>query len=490
MTQKTNIHQWIPEKENRFVWSCASCGLYQKQIKMTNQIKLFWKQTKVRDILTDQKNPILELLIGGGAWWSKTFTGCLRLVTMCLNYPWTRWWLWRSKMKTLKMTSLKTMTKLLTNQFWLVEWKHFKVTWSNDPQTPNTVIFWNGSEILLLDLKYYPSLDPDFDDLWSLELTGWFIDEAVQISHKAYQVFSSRIWRRKNDEFGLKPMLLLSCNPWKNRVYQDFYKPQKAWTIEPHKKFIQILATDNPYCPKDYIQKLSLMPDWPMKQRLYFWNWEYDDDTNKIYSYRDLQSIFTNVWTTGEKYIITDVAWSGKDTTVVSVWDWRKVIDWVIEDKSTPETVKHIMQQKQIEYNVKLKNMVYDGSWLWRWLSGLWCEIFQWWSKPIPTKDATEQEKEWLNKTYLNLRSQCFFMLAKRIKDGSLSIPNITEDMKTKILEELDVMQARKIEKDWPLQVIPKEEIKKILWRSPDLADVISMRVYFELIERNEPMFY
>ena len=268
------------EKENWLVRWITSCGLYQKQIKMTNQIKLFWKQTKVRDILTDQKNPILELLIGGGAGWSKTFTGCLWLVTMCLNYPWTRWWLWRSKMKTLKMTSLKTLTKLLTNDFQLVEWKHFKVHWSNDPQTPNTIIFRNGSEILLLDLKYYPSLDPDFDDLWSLELTGWFIDEVVQITHKAYQVFSSRIWRRKNEQLWLKPMLLMSCNPWKNWVYQEFYKPQNAWTIEPHKKFIQILAKDNPHV-EDYVEKLSLMPDWPLKQRLYYWNREYDDDENK-----------------------------------------------------------------------------------------------------------------------------------------------------------------------------------------------------------------
>ena len=478
------------QNENWFVRWITSCGLYQKQIKMTNKIKLFPKQTKVRKVLTNQSNPVLELLIGGGAGWSKTFTGCLRLTTLCLNFPWTRWWLWRSKMKTLKMTSLKTLTKLLTNEFGFVEWKDFKITWSNDPQSPNTVTFMNWSEILLLDLKYYPSLDPDFDDLWSLELTGWFIDEAVQISNKAYQVFSSRIGRRKNDEYWLKPMLLLSCNPWKNWVYQDFYKPQKAWTIQPHKKFIQILATDNPYCPKDYIQKLSLMPDWPMKQRLFFGNWEYDDDTNKIFSYRDLQSIFTNPWMTGDKYIITDVAGAWKDDTIVTVWDWRKIIDTVIENKSTPETVKHIMQQKQIEYNVKTKNMVYDGSWLWRWLSGLWCEIFQGWSKPIPTKDATDQEKEWLNKTYLNLRSQCFFMLAKWIKDGSLSIPNIDDDLKTRILEELDVIQAWKIEKDWPLQIIPKEEIRKILWRSPDFADVISMRVYFELIERNDPMFY
>lgn len=456
---------------------------------MTNQIKLFWKQTKVRDVLTDQKNPILELLIGGGAGWSKTFTGCLRLATMCLNYPWTRRGLWRSKMKTLKMTSLKTLTKLLTNDFQLIEWKDFKVHGSNDPQTPNTIIFRNWSEIILLDLKYYPSLDPDFDDLWSLELTGGFIDEAVQITHKAYQVFSSRIWRRKNEQLGLKPMLLMSCNPGKNRIYQEFYKPQKAGTIEPHKRFIQILAKDNPHV-EDYVQKLSLMPDWPLKQRLFYWNREYDDDTNKVYSYRDLQSIFTNQGATGEKYIISDVAGTWKDDTIITVRDWRKIIDTVIENKSTPESVKHLMTQKQLEYNVKLKNMLYDWSWLWRGLSGLGCEIFQWWSKPIPTKDATDQEKEWLNKTYLNLRSQCFFMLAKWIKDWSLSIPNMSDELKTRIIEELDVIQAWKIEKDWPLQIIPKEEIKKILWRSPDFADVISMRVYFELIEREEPNFY
>ena len=452
-------------------------------------IELFPKQTEVRDILTDQESPILELLIWWWAWWSKTFIWDLREIYMSLTYPWTRRGLWRSKMKTLRNTSLKTMTMILKNYFWFTEGKEFKITWSNDPQTPNTLKFFNGSEILLLDLKYYPSLDPDFDDLWSLELTWWFIDEAVQITSKAYQVFSSRIGRRRNEELGLKPMLLLSCNPWKNRVYQEFYKPQKNWTIENHKKFIQILAKDNPHV-QDYVKKLSLMPDWPLKQRLFYWNREYDDDENKVYSYRDLQSIFTNEWIGGEKYIVCDVAWTWKDSTIIYVFDWRRIIETIVEDKSTPESVKNLILMKKQEHNVKLKNIVYDGSWLWRGLSGLGCEIFQWWSKPIPTKDATEQEKEWLNKTYLNLRSQCFFMLAKRIKDGSLSIKNIDDDLQTRIIEELDSIQAWKIEKDWPLQIIPKDEIKKLIWRSPDCADAISMRVYFELIEREEPNFY
>ena len=453
------------------------------------QIQLFPKQTEVRDVLTDQKSPILELLIWWGAWWSKTFIWDLREIYMSLTYPWTRRGLWRSKMKTLRNTSLKTMTMILKNYFWFTEGKEFKITWSNDPQSPNTIKFFNGSEILLLDLKYYPSLDPDFDDLWSLELTWWFIDEAVQITAKAYQVFSSRIGRRRNEELWLKPMLLLSCNPWKNRVYQEFYKKQKNGTIESHKKFIQILAKDNPHV-QDYVKKLSLMPDWPLKQRLFYWNREYDDDENKVYSYRDLQSIFSNEWIGGEKYIVCDVAWTGKDSTIIYVFDWRRIIETIVEEKSTPESVKSLILMKKQEYNVKLKNIVYDGSWLWRGLSGLGCEIFQWWSKPIPTKDATEQEKEWLNKTYLNLRSQCFFMLAKRIKDGSLSIKNVDDDLQTRIIEELDSIQAWKIEKDWPLQIIPKDEIKKLIWRSPDCADAISMRVYFELIEREEPNFY
>lgn len=285
-------------------------------------------------------------------------------------------------------------------------------------------------------------------------------------------------------------MLLLSCNPWKNRVYQNFYKPQKNWTIEPHKQFIQILAQDNPYIPKGYVEKLSLMPDWPLKQRLFYWNREYDDDANKVYSYRDLQSIFTNEGVWGEKYIVCDVAWNWKDDTIITVRDWWRIIDLIVENKSTPDSVKNLILMKKETYNVKLKNIVYDGSWLWWGLSWLGCEIFTGASKPIPSKEATEQEKEWLNKTYLNLRSQCFFQLAKRIKDWSLSIKNISGDLQTRILEELDVIQAWKIEKDWPLQIIPKEEIRNILWRSPDIADTISMRVYFELIEREEPNFY
>lgn len=456
------------------------------------KIVLFPKQTTVWDILEDQKNGILELLIGGGAWGSKTYTWCLRIIVNCLNFPWIRAGIWRSKLKTLRNTTLKTFTKILLNEFWFREWHEYKVTGTNDTKSPNTIQFFNGSEVLLVDLKFYPSLDENFDDLWSLELTIFFCDEVNQITEKAFQVISSRIWRRRNEEYGLKWALLMWCNPAKNRVFREFYKPQMDWTIPAHRKFVQVLAQDNPYCPKAYIEKLLLMPEGPMKQRLAFGNWLYDDNSLKLYKMDDLQSLFTNKGKEGEKYIIADVAWQWKDKTIFFVFEWRKVIDYRIELVSTPESVKAIFQQLWNLHVVKRQNWIYDWSWLWRGLSWLECKIFQWASSPIVDTSASQEEQEATKKAYNNLRSQCFCELAKYIKAWDLSIAcDISWSEKDEIIEELDCIQLRKIDNDGPTQIIPKDEIKKLIWRSPDFADVLSMRVRFELWSNGtEPWFW
>jgi hypothetical protein len=250
------------------------------------------------------------------------------------------------------------------------------------------------------------------------------------------------------------------------------------------------LAKDNPYCPKSYIEKLELMPEWPMRQRLFIGNWEYDDDTNKIYKYADLVSLFTNQWkSTGEKYIICDVAWAGKDKAIVGVFDGRKLIDYKIENTSTPESIKTIMQAFGNMYIVKRQNRLYDWSWLGRWLSWLECPIFQGGWSPVEIW-IWSLEQEASKRAYKNLRSQCFFELAKYIQDGSLWLECVDDQEKEIILEELDTIQYWNIEKDWPLQIIPKDEIKKLIWRSPDRADLLSMRVRFELNRSNEPDFF
>ena len=126
------------------------------------------KQTQAIDIL---ENTITkELIFGGGAGSSKSFLGCYWLLKMCLKYPGSRWLMGRKKLKTLKETTLNSFLEVCKIQNIKID-KHFKINHQS-----STIIFVNGSEILMKDLAYYPS-DPNYDELGSLEISGAFIDE-------------------------------------------------------------------------------------------------------------------------------------------------------------------------------------------------------------------------------------------------------------------------------------------------------------------------
>jgi len=156
-------------------------------------VKLLPKQENAVYYLKDSEST--EILYGGAAGGGKSALGCLWLIENCQNYPGSRWLMGRSKLATLKKTTLKTFFELssslgISNQF-------------NYNAQSNTINWNNGSEIILQDLFLFPS-DPEFDSLGSLEITGAFIDECQQIVYKAWQVVKSRI-RFKLKEFGLIP---------------------------------------------------------------------------------------------------------------------------------------------------------------------------------------------------------------------------------------------------------------------------------------------
>ena len=154
----------------------------------------------------------------------------------------------RSKLDNLKKTTLNTFFDVC-KEFELIA----GVDYTYNAQS-NIVKFNNGSEIILKDLFQYPS-DRNFDSLGSLEITAAFIDEANQVTEKAKQIVSSRL-RYKLDEYNLTPKLLLTCNPAKNWVYSNFYKPQKENRLPEYRKFIQALVDDNKHISKHYKEQL------------------------------------------------------------------------------------------------------------------------------------------------------------------------------------------------------------------------------------------
>ncbi|WP_054408646.1 phage terminase large subunit [Flavobacterium akiainvivens] len=267
-------------------------------------MKLLPKQQHAVYFLKDKVTE--EVLYGGAAGGGKSALGCLWLMEMCGRYPGTRWLMGRSKLKTLRETTLNTFFEL-AKQLRLSRQFKYKAT-------ENIIYFNNGSQILLKDLFHYPS-DPNFDSLGSLEITGAFIDECSQVAYHAWQTVKSRI-RYKLTENNLTPKILGSCNPAKNWAYKEFYKPHRDGTLATHRRFIQSLPTDNPFLHPAYLQSL-LRLDKNSRERLYFGNWEYDDDPATLIDRDAIADYFNpaHLQPTASdlKYMTIDVARKGRD---------------------------------------------------------------------------------------------------------------------------------------------------------------------------------
>jgi phage terminase large subunit len=425
-------------------------------------MKLLPKQEHAIYYLKD--NVTEEVLYGGAAGGGKSALDCLYLIEQCQKHKGSRWLLGRSKLKTLKETTLNTFFELssklkLSNQF------KFNAQ-------ENIIHFKNGSDILLKDLFLYPS-DPNFDSLGSLEITGAVIDECNQVVYKAWQIVKSRI-RYKLTEFDLMPKMLGTCNPAKNWTYSNFYNPKKDGNLPDFRKFIQALPTDNPHLHPSYLQSL-LRLDNNSKQRLYYGNWEYDDDPSALISFNKIQDVFSNTFASkGEKYISADIARFGSDNTVIGVWDGFILEEIITIDKNkVTEAAEKILNLSKI-HSVPLSNIIIDDDGVGGGVTDiLGCNGFVNNSRPLDNKETKEPEN------YNNLKSQCYFKLAELINSNKIWIRN--EIYKDVIIQELEQVKQNNMDKDGKKQVLPKDKVKELLGRSPDYSDMLMMRCWFEL---------
>ena len=425
-------------------------------------MELTTKQTTALDYLQD--NTTKEVLFGGGAGGAKSHLGCVWLFICCLEYPGTRWVMGRSKLKALKETTLNTFFEV-GQMLGLQSGNHYNYN------AQSGMIQVGDSEIILKDLFHYPS-DPNYDSLGSLEITGAFIDECNQLNVKAKDVLKSRI-RYKLDEYGLIPKMLLTCNPAKNWVYTDFYKPSKDNTLSEDRKFVQALATDNPYISKHYIDNLRTL-DKNSQERLLYGNWEYDDDESKLMEFDAINDLFTNDHVKrGKKYLTIDVARFGNDKTVIMQWDGLRVDNIKIIQRNSIESlveeIKNISRLQSIPRSSILVDEDGVGGGV---VDFLKCKGF------VNGSRAVKESGKDTN--FANLKSQCYFKLAEYVNNSKIFV-SCNQDVKELLIEELEVVKAKDIDKDNKLAVEGKDKVKDLLGRSPDISDALMMRMYFEI---------
>lgn len=429
---------------------------------MEVNIDLTKKQSQAWKLLMDDITNIV--LYGGSAGAGKSWLGCLWITTLCLKYNGIRCLIGRTVLTQLKMTTLNTLFETLQSMG-LKSNEHYIYNGQS-----NIITFKNGSEIVLKDLQYQPS-DPNFDSLGGLELTAVFVDEAAQISQLAYNILKSRI-RFKLNEYKLQPKILMTCNPGQVWLKKEFYLPYVQGTLSIDKAFVPALPMDNPHLPKSYIEMLKSLPS-SQRRRLLEGDWNYMEEDDSLFNFDHISnSVFINVpQGTDKKYMSVDVARFGADRSVVVIWSGLVVLDIKVYSKLSTTELSSEIKDLIRSYGIHINNVIVDtdgvGAGVGDQLKG--CVNFVNNSSPLHGQNFT------------NLKSQCYVKLSELFKEGKLSINLMDPTTVDELTQELLSVKLKDIDKDNKVGVQSKDEMKKVLGKSPDLSDALMMRMYYEL---------
>ena len=430
-------------------------------------------------ILYRKNDTTTEIWFGGAAWGTKTWLGDFVIRSSCQDYPGSRWVIGRKELVNLKRTTLATYYKMM---------RYYKVPreyWGVLNSQTNTIKFPNGSEIILLDCAAQPS-DPERTRFWSLELTGAFIDEANEVDAKGIEILKTRIGRQNDfiidgELVHLCPKFLECFNPNKGHVYNDYYKPRRDGTLPPYRKFIKATVKDNPYISQAYIDQLE-RADEITKQRLLYGNFDYDDTPGKLFRWDEITDLFSaNIPQDDTTYITCDVARLGNDKTVVVLRKGLEALEVKTYQGQTTDQTVNVIKDLEKRYNCRRSNICIDSDGVGWWVADnlRGCVNFVNNGTPIVQKDEL--------RNYANLKTQCYFKLKYLMEKREIKV-NCSGDIMDRIQTELDNIVVKDVESENKVRLESKDDLKKRLGHSPDYADAIMMRMYWQLNKSNSPV--
>ena len=402
------------------------------------------------------------LLYGGAGGGGKSWLGCTWLLLVCSQCSGVRYFVGRNNLVDTRASVLVTFAKVAR----AMSYEAYRF---ND----EGIQFANGSVIVFLDLSYYPKKDPMFERFGSKEFTGGWIEEAGEVHELAFEVLKSRIGRHLNDRYDIPAQILITCNPKKNWLYNNFYKPWREGTLKEPYAFIQALVEDNTYIGKDYIEALDNIKDRITRERLRLGMWEYDDNPAALLDYDAIADLLTNEHcpNTGKQYISADVALKGRDLYVRANRSGDTIYLTtapIMEADEVVEDIKRSSRERAVPHSQIVVDTDGVGAYVPRYVGGA---VFQF-----------HGEARSFSGNYNNLKSECGYKLAELIQLRRLHV--ICEDTATKarLQEELGVLIADNIDNDTRKRaIITKDKMKLIIGHSPDILDALLMLMVFEV---------
>lgn len=219
---------------------------------------------------------------------------------------------------------------------------------------------------------------------------------------------------------------------------------------------------------------------------------EGSDSSKMLFNPDAIKCIFenTHINGNGNRYITADIAHEGSDLFVICVWDGWRIVKIYTVNKSQSKEVNDKLIQVKNAHKVPNTNIIYDSDGVGSGVGGyiVGSIPFHNGGSIIPTLEKKLINGKWVQEkeNFAKLKHQCYWKFAEKVNKNEISISKDCLDYEIQIKEELGAIckDMDSINKLGVLRIESKVVLKEKLGRSPDFADAMMMRCYFDLFRK------
>lgn len=423
------------------------------------------KQQKVVDLVNDQS--IHTIVLVGAVGTGKSDVASHIGISICYTFPKTYWTVFRQNLTTAKKSIIPSYLNML-DMMNLVEGVDYK----HDKQLNEIIFSHNKSKIGFIEADV--TKDREGKKIKGINSTANHIDEADELAQVMYTQATSR--RGRMNQNGQPSISIVTMNPNDTYMRRLYYDPYKKGTLPSGVAVVEFDISDSWQSPED-IAALKTNPR-PWVERYINNNWEYSDDTDSLFKFRYFSSCITSTLDpTKTRYVGGDVARSGTDRSVNSLWYGKTLVDITITKDAQEEISTDDQAVGMIRYTttngVLPENTAVDAV-------GVGVGLIDTArARGVMFREFISGARATTDK-YLNLRSQVINEFALGLERGEIQIYEGCPYRNELISEAM--LHRHKID-DKKLSVESKDEIKKRTGgTSPDIFDAVVMGLYPQLI--------
>ena len=158
------------------------------------------------------------------------------------------------------------------------------------------------------------------------------------------------------------------------------------------------------------------------------------------------------------------VARFGKDQTVIGLWKGLQLQDIQSFERQATDVTRDKIRTLASEKRIPYSHIVIDEDGVGGGIVDQMHGVRGFVSNSSPFEEVGERPN------FANLKAQCSYKLAYLVNTHLMSIRTSDTKIKDMIIEELELIKAKDIDKEGTLQLRPKDEIKEIIGRSHEIS--------------------